>query len=376
MKSFFKSIISREAINKKRQLEIDITRGLAVLFMILVHVSGEFLDTSSSSTVFAKVVDFLGTIPAAPVFMFVMGVGFVYSKNQQPLKLFKRGLIVFCSGYVLNAVRGFIPFYIGTRLQYYSINSDGNAWYHYLVEVDILQFAGLAMIVVAFLKAIRLKEYFYPLLAIGAGIAAPFVWGVKTGYTIVDVFLANIFGGANYTFHPLFSWISYPLMGAFFGWLLIRCKSKNKFYLFSVLLSVIVAVPCLLYLFMHQTIDLGIVTGSSYNYFQHGLLSNLLFNSFIICWLAIWHFTVTVLPEFIKNRLLFWSKGVTEIYFIHWIIIGWCSFLLLDTYNIPKIIILMILMVFLSDRISHLYFNIRERLAEPNETDIPAVPNN
>jgi uncharacterized membrane protein len=376
MKSFFQSIILREAVNKKRQLEIDITRGLAVLFMILVHVSGEFLDTSSSSTVFAKVVDFLGTIPAAPVFMFVMGVGFVYSKSQQPLKLFKRGLIVLGSGYVLNAVRGFIPFYIGTRLQYYSINLDGHAWYHYLVEVDILQFAGLAMIVVAILKAIRLKEYFYPLIAIGAGIVAPIVWGVKTGYTIVDVFLANIFGGTDYTFHPIFSWISYPLMGAFFGWLLIRCKSKNKFYLFSVLLSVIVAVPCLIYLFSHQNIDLGIVTGSSYNYFHHGLLSNLLFNSFIICWLAIWYFTAVILPEFIKNRLLFWSKRVTEIYFIHWIIIGWCSFLLLDTYNIPKIIILMVLLLFLSDRIAHLYFNIRERLAEPNETDIPAVPNN
>lgn len=376
MKSLFRGIISKEICNSKRQVEIDIARGLAVLFMILVHFSSAFLDNAYNDTVFAKVIDFLGTVPAAPVFMFLMGVGFVYSKNQDPQVLFKRGLFIFCGGYLLNVFRGYIPLIIGNKLGYYDLPESSLPGYGYLFEVDILQFAGLAMIVVAFFKGVKLSEVFYPFIALFAAIISPYMWKVSFDQPILDLIFAPIFGGKVYTYHPFFSWIVYPLMGAFFGWILIRVKNKKAFYSFTSIISIIALVIAFIYYLRHPGYDFGIVTGDVYNYFQHGILSSIIFCAAILCWLAMWNFLSPVIPKFVMNRLRFWSKATTPMYVAHWLILNWCSFLVFDTFNIPQSILGMILLTFSSEIISDLYIKIKERISEREEIDIPVILEN
>jgi len=229
MKKDLKYFKTLEIVNRKRQIEIDIVKGLAIFFMILVHTSNNYLDESYTDSIFSIVIDFMGKVPAAPVFMFAMGIGFIFSRNQNPARLFKRGVIIFFSGYLLNFLRGFFPIFIGSRLGYYSLTFDGGPWYKYLVEVDILHFAGLAMMFFAFLKLMKVNELFYPIIALVLGIISPFLWGISVGIPIFDVFLSTLFGGLEYSYHPFFSWIFYPLIGAFFGWMLIRTKNKNLF---------------------------------------------------------------------------------------------------------------------------------------------------
>ncbi len=366
---------TRHESNSKRQVEVDIVRGLAVFFMILVHVSGEFLNESANDTLFSKVIDFMGCVPAAPVFMFIMGVGIVYSKKQTPFILLKRGALILLSGYILNFSRGLLPFFIGSKLGFYPFDSASTPWYTYLIVVDILQFAGFAMIFMSALKAIKLKEVYYPILAVAIGIASPYVWGIKTGNLVADAFISIIFGGNNTTYHPFFSWIFYPLMGAFFGWLLIRVKNKNKFYLASMVVSIPITFIGLAYYYLHSGMDLGIVTGNVYNYFHHGIISNIIFCSSVIWWIAIWHFASGFIPKFIKNRITFWSKSVTEIYFIHWIIIGWCEFLIFDTFSIPYTIIAMVVLIFITDRITDLYLKIKDRINDRSDLNITTAPN-
>jgi len=373
MKNLSSGIMSKEICNTKRQVEIDIARGLAVFFMILVHFSSTFLDTAYNNTLFAKVIDFFGTVPAAPVFMFLMGVGFVYSKNQDPLVLFKRGLFIFFGGYILNFFRGFLPLMIGNKLGYYDLTGTSMSGYEYLFEVDIFQFAGLAMIFVSFLKRIKLSEVFYPFIAVFAAVISPYMWKITIGQQALDIMLAPIFGGKDYTFHPLFPWIFYPLMGAFFGWLLIRVKNKKAFYGIASIISVFVLILGFNYYFKHPGYDFGIVTGNVFNYFQHGILSSVIFSAGIICWLALWNFLIPIIPDFIRNKLVFWSKATTPIYVIHWLILSWCSFLVFDTFNIPQSILGMILLTLASGVIADLYIKIKERLSEREEIDIPVV---
>jgi len=372
MSRFFSGIISNDLPNIKRQTEIDLVRGLAVLFMILVHASSEFLDESYNNTIFAKVIDFFGCVPAAPVFMFVMGVGFIYSKNQDPKKLIKRGLFIFAGGYMLNFFRGFLPQIIGNNLGFYSI--PFNQLKQYLLAVDILQFAGLAMIVVSLLRFLRISPAFYPLFAIAAGIASPYLWGITSSNPVLKFLCLVAFGGQAYTFHPLFSWIFYPLMGAFFGWLLIRAKNKNKFYLASGIISILIACAAFIYFyFFNSAIDFGILSGKIYNYFHHGILSNIIFCSSIVWWISVWNFLTAILPQFIKKRLIFWSKSVTVIYVIHWLLIGWCEYLVLDSYGIWQTILIMITLIFFTDRLADLHNKIRERLSDREKVDIPVV---
>lgn len=371
MSSFFKEILSKDVPNRKRQPEIDVVRGLAVLFMILVHASNEFLNESYNNTVFAKVIDFFGCIPAAPVFMFVMGVGFIYSKNQTPWKLLKRGLFVFVGGYLLNFFRGFLPQAIGNQLGYYNIPLDQSI--EYILAVDILQFAGLAMITVSLLKFLRISPVFYPLLAISAGIVSPYLWGTTSSNPVLKFICLSLFGGKGYTFHPLFSWIFYPLMGAFFGWFLIRVKNKNNFYLITGITSLLTTSAAFIYYFTNPGIDLGILTGNIYNYFHHGILSNIIFCSAVVWWLSVWSFLSAILPQFIKARLMFWSKSVTAIYVIHWLLIGWGEFLVFDSFNIWQTVIIMVTLIIFTDRIADLYIKIKERLADHEEVDLPVV---
>lgn len=368
-------IVTREISNSGRQTEVDICKGLAVFFMVLVHFNSAFLDTAYNNTAFAKIIDFMGCVPAAPVFMFVMGIGFVYSKKQNPQLLFKRGLLVFGGGYLLNMTRGVMPLLIGNKLGYYELPETDLIGYGYLIESDILQFAGLAMIVVSFFKAVKIKEIYYPFIAVIAAIISPYMWSIPVHQPILEAILAPVFGGKSYTYHPLFSWIFYPLMGAFFGWLLIRTRNKKLFYLKASIVSILAASTAFL-VFYKPGYDFGIVAGNIYNYFQHGILSCIIFCSGVICWLSIWNFLVPVIPKFIKNRLIFWSKATTPMYVIHWLIINWCSFLVFDTFDIKQSILGMVLVLFLTDNAADIYIKIRNRLADREEVDIPVIIDN
>lgn len=76
-------IFTNEKVNCGRQRELDVAKGLAVIFMVLVHVY-EVYGGSVEGTTFSHVVEFLGSPPAAPVFMFLLGVGVVYSRKNTP----------------------------------------------------------------------------------------------------------------------------------------------------------------------------------------------------------------------------------------------------------------------------------------------------
>jgi len=78
------SSLFNEKVNTGRQLELDIAKALSIIFMIFVHaimVIPAFNNTLSSGYLFV-VGNILGRPCAAPVFMFCMGVGLVYSRHS------------------------------------------------------------------------------------------------------------------------------------------------------------------------------------------------------------------------------------------------------------------------------------------------------
>ena len=80
-----------ERINSGRQNELDWARGLAVLFMVLVHVK-IYLPGFPLTHPYSKTIEFCGSPLAAPVFMILLGAGIIYSKNRTPHKMALRGL--------------------------------------------------------------------------------------------------------------------------------------------------------------------------------------------------------------------------------------------------------------------------------------------
>ena len=139
--------------------------------MILIHFQQYFLPKDYLDTDLANFVDFLGGVPSAPVFMLIMGVGFVYTKKSTPKIFMNRGLMLIFTGYLLNFVRGFIPSiiqWLHTGYQQYLISAVNQ-----LLYVDILQFAGLAMITFGIFKYFKLNNY--AITFIGVIFSIPYV---------------------------------------------------------------------------------------------------------------------------------------------------------------------------------------------------------
>jgi len=64
--------------------------------------------------------------------MLLLGVGLVYSRNNNSHALIKRGCIIFLSAYALNFIRDFIPYSILAFLQddpSYKIEAWDSLWY-------------------------------------------------------------------------------------------------------------------------------------------------------------------------------------------------------------------------------------------------------
>ena len=93
-----------ERINTGRQGELDVAKALAIPYMVIVHVYEEMSVVDYGArpdSLLRGVIEFLGGPLAAPVFMFAMGVGMVYTRHRNPRAFALRGLRLLLAGYLL-----------------------------------------------------------------------------------------------------------------------------------------------------------------------------------------------------------------------------------------------------------------------------------
>ena len=85
-------LFDKNKVNTSRQVELDIAKAFSIIFMVLSHcLLISYFISDSTSSVFKTFVNFiLGEPCAAPVFMFCMGVGIVFSRKSQPVLMIKR----------------------------------------------------------------------------------------------------------------------------------------------------------------------------------------------------------------------------------------------------------------------------------------------
>lgn len=322
-------LFAADAVNRGRQTELDFARGLAVLFMVLIHVQEYFMSELAKSTATAQVIDFLGGVPAAPVFMFLMGVGIMYSRRSTGKDLFIRGLGLFAMGYLLSFLRGSLPdLYSGVFLGY-DLSAMIDMALTKLIYIDIFQFSGLAMMSFGVFKALKLKPSMALVIAV---IFAGINWLVSDYFGLIagaDLFFTGFtglfWGSSHIAFFPYLTWIVYPLVGYYFGSCLLRCTDKNRFY--GVLGIAGATVYYGGYWLLYEVLDWPVLLDSATSYYHHQGIDNILALGFVVFMLSALHFVNRLLPFLATNiagkALVSWSTDVSEIYFIHWVIIGW-----------------------------------------------------
>lgn len=338
-----KNLLANEEINKGRQKELDISKGLAVIFMIAVHVLEVFSVESCRESSGGFIVEFFGTGLAATVFMFLLGVGIIYSNNSEPKKLIKRGIVILLMGYVLNILRGSIPCIVENLIKGEAINT--NIALYEFIKIDILQFAGLVFIFFGIIKYLNLSKkaiFILVILMVSMNLLVPHM---IPNNIISKAFTGLIWGSSEISYFPFITWIIYPVAGYIWGGYLIRCINLKRFYKLNLFNSAWIFALSFYLVVIELKIDIGTV--EAYGYYHHHILGSVVFLSLLIFWISIIYFMKKFIPKTLMNILERCSRNVTKIYFIHWCLIGWLTlFIEVNTqYGVSSVIIFIVIVV-------------------------------
>jgi uncharacterized membrane protein len=362
-------LFSNEGVNRGRQVELDIARGLAVLFMVLVHVQIVFSTPELNDSFVGEFINFLGTPPAAPVFMFLLGAFIIYSSKNDPKTLIRRGLLLILAGYLLNLCRGTLP----TMTQWAFLGGDQYltiAW-KVLIEIDILQFAGLAFIFFGLVRRYGLKSSTILALGIVLSLGGYFLSSLQTDDLLTSAVTGLFWGSSNVSYFPFVSWILMPVAGYVFGQYLVRCKDKERFYRYSLVISSLAVALSVLVLIIGLGVDMGLT--NDYVYYHQDILANVIYISFAAFWLCVLFYVTKVLPKPVGKTIGRWSRNVTDIYIIHWILIGWIAIAIgrhgLDLFYYG----LLSIAIFVVSDVLAIWYNKRKRLKAQEAAVKPAA---
>lgn len=358
-------MLSKEKINTGRQLELDMARGLAVLFMIFIHTQLFFANEQVFNSVFGGFNDFVGMVPSAPMFMFLLGVGLNYTRKSEPKLFFKRGLMLLLTGYVLNFLKGTLPCFIKAYNYmdiYYFYEGIAELFY-----VDILQFSGLAMMLFGVFKKIKANNLIIVLIS-GVLISLNiFLLNVEISNGWMSAFLGLIWGTNEYSYFPFLTWIFYPIAGYIFGSYLIRCTEKKKFYIISAILGLVILVGGAFIFNYYMEIPNGMISDELY--YHHIITDNIIFTGMVILEIATLYFTVKFVPKRIEKIIGRWSKNVSVIFFIHWILITWSTLWIeQNSLGMGSFLILLIIIIVISDLLALIYSNVKTKIKKAKKS--------
>ena len=316
-----------EKINSGRQLELDLAKAFVIVNLATIHT---VIECSSDEMLESGLPYFFDTVLggplAAPMFLFCMGIAFVYTKRQDASAFLYRGIKLGIVAFLLNVFRFFIPFMLG-----YAISGDREQYLepvlYRLFGNDVLQFSSLCMLFICFVKKIRLPDYAIFLLALAMRLAAEFLTGFDYGNQVLNVILGHFIAvedSAEMVFSdfPLLNWTIIPVTGYIFGKRLICCKDKKKLYL-------ALSIPSLLFTvfwFARGIITTTGMFGEGQNCYYHmrslDMLSSI--TAAFAC-IGIYYFIIKLLPKAAMKGIVAVSAAITWVYCIQWIIVMWTT---------------------------------------------------
>ncbi len=304
---------------RERVRGFDLARGLAVLFMIGVHVLFHWGAPDTWTTPIGQVISFLGGPTAAPVFMFLMGASLAFSTRTSFRSLVVRGLWLVWLGYVLNVLRGVIPAYVGLSTGVVTAEQIAPFTLPWLLTtVDVHHMAGLSLALIALLGLAARPGWLWLAAAAAVVLGGPFLRGAEFGTPLLDAPLTPILGGAANVYYAVVPWIAWPLTGAVFGTVMAQAPDRPRVFRQGALLGLGLCVAGIaLFAVSPPSFDINTYWRMPPSYFVAilGLVLVWLWG----CDLVVRHVRANCAFTFLYG----WSSSVIAIYFTHWLVVGW-----------------------------------------------------
>ena len=307
------------ATTRERVRAFDLARGLAVVFMIGVHVLWHWGAPDTWTSPIGQVISFLGGPTAAPVFMFLMGASLAFSSRTSFRSLAVRGLWLLWLGYLLNVLRGVIPAYLGLSSGIVTAEQIAPFTIPWLLTtVDVHHMAGLSLVAIAGLRLAGQPGWPWLGLAAAVVVAGPFLRGLEFGTPLLDAPLTPILSGAPNVYYAVVPWIAYPLVGAVFGVVMARATDRARVFRWGAVGGLaLCAAGLALFAASPPSFDVNTYWRMPPSYFVG--ITGLVLVWLFACDLAVRHVRENRAFTFLYG----WSSRVIAIYFTHWVIVGW-----------------------------------------------------
>ena len=306
-------------VGRERVRAFDLAAGLAVFFMILVHILWHWGSPETWTTPIGEAISYAAGPTAAPVFVFLMGASLGAARQARASTLVTRGLWLLFLGYVLNVLRGVIPGSLGTALGVVTpeLIAPYTPWW-LATTVDLHHVVGLSLVTIALLRTRSQPNAWWLVLGGVLVLAAPWLRTIVFGTPLLDAPLTPILGSAPNVYYALVPWLVYPLAGAVFGRAIARTTDRTRLFRRGAAVGIgLLLVGGALIRLTHPGFDV-------YTYWRQPPAFPVAIMGVILVWLAL----CDAITRFdaIDRRLTVvygWSDRVIAMYFTHWVLVGW-----------------------------------------------------
>ena len=215
--------LADRAVNKGRQPEIDCLKAFCIFFMIFLHAFEELAEEATAVYHFITIVECL---TGAGAFMLCMGIGTRCSRKQAPMDYLRRGFELLTVGQALNLARDAVP-----NLIAWWIKGDQQfiAGTLLVVQTDIMTFAGIAFMLLALFKWLKLSDGAMVLIGFGMN-AFAFVLSHffrTTGSYLADQLLGYFVVTDAEAYFPLCCYFVFVAIGYALGGIYPRIRDKD-----------------------------------------------------------------------------------------------------------------------------------------------------
>lgn len=312
----FKKLINcfdKVPVNLGRQRELDIAKGIALIFMTFSHsieILGWFFDPRLSPAITWH--DFDMVIKAvAPVFLFCMGISLCYSKKKNAGDLFRRAIGIAGLVLLLETARTIVPCFI----EWLIFRDFGSIRYAYqILCVDVLQFATMTLLVMALFKKLNLKPWAMLLISAMCSVVGRLLDGVSTGSDWGDFATGFLWYSHDIAYFPLLNWLIVPVLGYAFGYLWMRLKDKATF--FKIVTPTSLVITAMYYVSMVIVGEWYYFSGGSYS--GLGILDAIFMFVLFLAVLGVSYYLAGQSRRF--SWLASMGMRVNSVYCIHWTI--------------------------------------------------------
>ena len=363
-----KSITNGKITNTGRQYNLDLLKVIAIVAMVICHtvtvLSSARPGCENELGYWMAEIFFGEYFTVAHAFMFCIGIGFVYSRNKEPKMLCRRGLRIYILAYVLNFAR---------NTGYVLITSLFDAEYLEMVGYsffmqDILHFAGLAMMLTALFRKLKLDCRIILCISVVMSAVSQFVLWTDESSILVNALIGTFVPTSMdvTSAFTLCGWYVFVAVGICFGEVLQRTENLKHFYKRLLCFSSVILV-----VYIVATVKNGcFFLSSEENYYCASLAEAVGLLSIDFVLISLMYFAIEKVPPKAREGMflqvcLKMSKNLNQLYLAHWCIIGLLNAVLIYFLELPVpywvSYLLVVPILILSYRIADVWTKQRDR---------------